>query len=67
MTTGPKKRKLLALLGCIIFLLLNPPLLQIFNRGGVLIGIPGLVLYIHVVWILAVAGLYGLSRQLSRE
>lgn len=67
MPAGPKKRNLLALLGIFIFLLLNPPLIQIFNREASPGGIPSLVLYIHVVWLLAIAGLYAFSRLSSRE
>ena len=59
-----KKRKLWALMGILIFLLLNYPLLQIFNRDTMVGGIPLLFLYLHGVWILAVAGLYALGGRL---
>jgi hypothetical protein len=63
-----KPGKLWALLGILIFLLLNYPLLQIFNRDTLLGGIPVLVLYLLGVWLLAIAGLYALGRRLiSRE
>ena len=63
-----KRHKFWALLGIFIFLLLNLPLLQIFNRDTLLGGIPVLVLYLLVVWILAIVGLYVLgSRLASRE
>ncbi len=63
-----KPGKLWALLGILIFLLLNYPLLQIFNRDYFLGGTPVLVLYLFLVWISAIAGLYALGRQLiSRE
>ncbi|MFA5183413.1 MAG: hypothetical protein WC405_19040 [Syntrophales bacterium] len=63
-----KRHKFWALLGILIFLLLNFPLLQIFNHDTLLAGIPVLVLYLHVVWILAIIGLYVLgSRLTSRE
>jgi len=63
-----KRRKFWALMGILIFLLLNFPLLQIFNHDTLLAGIPVLVLYLHVVWILAIVGLYALgSRLTSRE
>ena len=63
-----KKRKFWALMRIFIFLLLNFPLLQIFNHDTLLAGIPLLVLYLHVVWILAIVGLYILSSRLtSRE
>ena len=63
-----KRRKFWALLGFLIFLLLNFPLLQIFNHDTLLAGIPVLVLYLHGVWILDIVGLYALgSRLTSRE
>ena len=63
-----KRRKFWAFMGILIFLLLNYPLLQIFNRDALLAGIPLLVLYLHGVWILAIVGLYTLgSRLTSRE
>jgi hypothetical protein len=58
-----KKRKVWALCGILVFLLLNYPLLQIFNRGAFLGGIPILVLYLHGVWLLAIAGLYALAKR----
>jgi hypothetical protein len=48
MPTLAKKGKLWALVGILAFLLLNYPLLQIFNRDILLVGIPLLVLYLHV-------------------
>jgi hypothetical protein len=66
--TSNGRDKFWALLGILIFLLLTYPLLQIFNRDTLLGGIPVLVLYLHVVWILAIVGLYALgSRLTSRE
>ena len=63
-----KKRKFWALMGILIFLLLNYPLLQIFNRDALLAGIPVLVLYLHGVWLVAIVGLYALANRLtSRE
>ena len=63
-----KRRKFWALLGILIFLLLNFPLLQIFNHDTLLAGIPVLVLYLHGVWLLAIVGLFALgSRLTSRE
>ena len=68
MPAWEKRRKFWAWLGIFIFLLLNFPLLQIFNHDTLLAGIPVLVLYLHVVWILAIVGLYALgSRLTSRE
>jgi len=60
-----KRHKFWALLGILIFLLLNYPLLQIFNRDALLGGIPVLVLHLHVVWILAIVGLYVFGRRLT--
>jgi hypothetical protein len=60
-----KRGKFWALLGILIFLLLNYPLLQIFNRDTLLGGIPLLILYLLGVWLLAIAGLYRLSRRLT--
>jgi len=60
-----KKRKLWALMGILIFLLLNHPLLQIFNRDTLVGGVPVLFLYLHVVWVLAIAGLYAFGGRLS--
>jgi len=63
-----KRGKLWALVGILAFLLLNYPLLQIFNRDTLLAGIPVLVLYLHGVWLVAIAGLYALANRLtSRE
>ncbi|MEJ2671060.1 MAG: hypothetical protein P8168_02430 [Deltaproteobacteria bacterium] len=60
-----KLGKFWALLGILGFLLLNYPLLEIFNRDILLAGIPFLVLYIFVIWLLAIIGLYALSRRLT--
>ena len=60
-----KRGKLWALVGILAFLLLNYPLLQIFNRDILLVGIPLLVLYLHVVWILAIVGLYAFGSRLT--
>jgi hypothetical protein len=63
-----KKDKFGALLGILVFFLLNYPVLQIFNRDYLLGGIPLLVLYLEGVWLLAIAALYALGRRLiSRE
>jgi hypothetical protein len=67
MVSMGKKGKLWALSGILVFLLLNYPLLEIFNRNTLLGGVPVLVLFLHAVWILAIAGLYTLSRLSSRE
>jgi hypothetical protein len=65
MTELTKQGKLWALLGILIFLMLNYPLLQIFNRDTLLGGFPVLVLYLLWVWLLAIAGLYTLGRRLT--
>ena len=68
MPTRTSREKLWALLGILIFLLLNYPLLQIFNLDTLVGGIPVLVLYLHVVWILAIVVVYAFgSRLTSRE
>ena len=60
-----KSYKFWALLGVLAFLLLNAPLLQIFNHDALWGGVPLLVLYLHVVWLLAIAGLLALGRRLT--
>jgi len=63
-----KREKFWALLGIFIFFLLNYPLLEIVNRDTMLGGIPVLILYLHGVWLLAIAGLYALGcRLISRK
>jgi len=50
------------------FLLINYPLLQIFNLDITWGGIPLLVFYLHGVWIAAIFALYALGKSLtSRE
>jgi hypothetical protein len=67
MPTTDKRRKFGALLGILFFLLLNYPLMGIFNRGALPGGIPILVLYLHVVWILAIVGLYVFGSRLPHR
>jgi len=67
MPTLEKRRKFWALLGILIFLLLNYPFLQIFNHDSLWAGIPVLVLYLHAGWILAIVGLYVLGRRLTSQ
>ncbi|MDD3580321.1 MAG: hypothetical protein PHW74_04765 [Desulfobacca sp.] len=63
-----KKDKLLVLLGIVGFFLLNYPLLQIFNRDLLLLGVPTLTCYLFGIWILAIAGLWAFGRHLiSKE
>jgi hypothetical protein len=60
-----KSDRIWALLGGLVFLLLNYPMLQIADRDTLVAGVPILPLYILVVWLLAIAGLYIFSRRLS--
>ncbi len=63
-----KRHKLWGVLGILVFLFLNYPLLHIFNQDVLWAGIPVLFLYLHVVWILSIIGLYIFSkRSISRE
>jgi hypothetical protein len=63
-----KRRKLWAVGGIMGFLLINYPLLQIFNLDITWGGIPLLVFYLHGVWIAAIFALYALGKSLtSRE
>ena len=62
-----KRRKLWALGGILGFLLVNYPLLQIFNRDTALGGIPLLVLYLHGVWVAAIFALYALGKSLTSQ
>jgi len=65
MPDAEKRGRLRALVGILVFLLLNYPLLQIFNRDTLWGGIPVLILYLHGVWLAAVAGLYILGSRLA--
>ena len=60
-----KREGIWILLGVLVFLLLNYPMLQIANCDALAAGIPILPLYILGVWLLAIAGLYMLGRRLS--
>ena len=63
-----KKGQAVGVVGILVFLLLNYPLLQIFNRDTLVVGIPVLVLYLHGIWLVAIAGLYAFANRLtSRE
>lgn len=61
------KSKLWALMGLLIFVLLNYPVLDIVNRDTLWGGIPLLVFHLHAVWILALVGLYALARGLASQ
>jgi hypothetical protein len=60
-----KREKLWVLLGILLFVLLNYPILHIFNREILVGGLPILPLYLFVVYTLAIAGLYGFVRRLT--
>ncbi|MEW6658850.1 MAG: hypothetical protein AB1424_09340 [Thermodesulfobacteriota bacterium] len=62
-----KRRKLWALGGIMGFLLINYPVLQIFNLHTALGGIPLLVLYLHGVWMAAIFALYALGKSLTSQ
>ena len=62
-----KTRASWALGGIVVFLLLNYPLLQIFNLDTAIGGIPLLVFYLHVVWLAAIVALYALGRRLTSQ
>lgn len=62
-----KSRKSWAFGGIAVFLLLNYPLLQIFNLDTAWGGIPLLVLYLHGVWLGAIMALYALGRRLNSQ
>jgi len=60
-----KQEKLSIVLGILCFLLLSYPLLHIFNRDTFLLGVPFLYCAVFVVWVLAITGLYAMSRRLA--
>ncbi len=60
-----KKEKLSGALGILCLLLLSYPLLQIFNNDIFILGVPLLFLQIFGVWVLAIIGLYALSRRFA--
>ena len=60
-----KRDKIWGLLGLLIFLLLNYPMLQVVNRDTLVAGVPILPLYLLGVWMLAIAGLHIFGRRLS--
>lgn len=65
MTSLSKNEKFCGLLGLLCFLLLIYPLLQIFNQDTFITGVPLLFLYIFGVWVLAIIGLYAMSRRFA--
>ncbi len=60
-----KSEKLSGALGILSLLLLSYPFLQIFNDKVFIVGVPLLFLYVCVVWVLAIFGLYAVSRRLA--
>ncbi len=60
-----KQEKFNGVLGILCFLLLSYPLLSIFNCDTFLTGVPLLFLYILGVWVLAITGLYAVSRRFA--
>ncbi|MFZ5450856.1 MAG: hypothetical protein ACOZF2_03125 [Thermodesulfobacteriota bacterium] len=60
-----KRHKFWALLGILIFLAVNYPLLQMANSETFYGGFPAVIFYLHVVWILAIVGLFALGRSLT--
>jgi uncharacterized membrane protein len=60
-----KHEKLSGALAILGFLLLSYPLLHIFNSETILTGVPLLFLYIFVVWVLAIIGLYAMSHRFA--
>lgn len=53
----------LVLLFVVSALLLNFPVLDIFNRGRTLGGVPSLYLYLFGVWIVGIAAVFLLARK----
>jgi hypothetical protein len=60
MAASLRQEKLCGVLGILCF-----PLLSIFNCDTFLTGVPLLFLYIFGVWILAIIGLYAVSRRFA--
>jgi hypothetical protein len=65
MASYSKPEKFCGVLGIICFLLFSYPLIHIFNYDTIVGGVPLLSLYILVVWMLAVIGLYAMSSRLA--
>jgi len=60
-----KRGKLWVLLGALVWALLNYPLLTIVNRDLCFAGIPLLIYYFFVIWLLAIGLLFWGRRFLS--
>ena len=63
-----RRRDRLIGLFLLALLLLNPPLLLLFGRGGTLFGVPLLYLYLFVVWLAIIAAVAWIAeRRLTRR
>lgn len=62
-----KVEKLAILLGVVFFLLLNYPLLANFNRNILVAGTPLIILYLFIVWILAIVVLFYFARRFNSQ
>lgn len=60
-----KRDKLLVLLGIFFFLLINYPILQIFNVAALLGEIPLLTFSLFGIWLIAIVALYFFRRGLT--
>lgn len=49
------------------FLLLVPPLVQLFNHDGLLAGVPQIVVYLFGVWLALIVGTVVLTRYLAPD
>jgi len=66
MISSDKKNKLAIFLGILLFFLFSYPFLEIFNHDVLVAGIPLMPLYLFIVWLLAILGLFLLGRWLRR-
>ncbi len=63
-----RRRDRLIGLFLLAFLLLNPPLLLLFGRGGTLFGLPLLYLYLFGAWLALIAAVAWIAeRRLTRR
>ena len=65
MAVADKKARLSVLLGILLFFLFNYPLLDIFNRDVLVVGIPLMPWFLFSMWVVAIVALYFLGRWLS--
>ncbi|MDX5438272.1 MAG: hypothetical protein LPK03_13800, partial [Pontibacter sp.] len=62
------KGRRLFFISALFMVLLNFPLISIFNNGGTVGGVPVLYLYIMVVWLACIAAIgFFISRQSPRK